>query len=152
VARILIIDDDRANSQVLTDHLTKQGHKVAVVHHAGLGVTNAVQSPPDLVIVDLILPDATGAHVCHKLRGNNATKSVPIILMTGLAHNSHQEHFARAMGADEYVSKPLKVITLGEMVDYYVQTKHQPPSLRKAILQINQGFFPPEDKPKESRT
>ncbi len=110
MARVIIIDDDMMLSHVLEEHLTADGHEVKSFTMAEEGFQGAVQSPPDLLFVDVMLPDATGFQLVGRLRQHEKTKSVPIIMMTGTASDANQRTIAKTiMGANEYLLKPFDI-------------------------------------------
>jgi CheY-like chemotaxis protein len=117
MARILVIDDDVMLTLLLSEHLSLEGHQVISAHLGEEGVTAALTAPPDLVLLDVALPDATGFQVCGRLRQNPATRAIPIIMMTGTAkHPSQQSIGKKIMGADDYLLKPLDIAQLSKMI------------------------------------
>jgi CheY-like chemotaxis protein len=117
MARILIIDDDLFVSRLLTEHLTNEGHKVSTSHMAEEGFKAAIKSPPDLILLDVNLPDATGFQICGRFREHKVTKEIPIVMMTGAARSSSQQSIGRQMGADDYILKPFDVLEVGERIE-----------------------------------
>ena len=73
-----------------------------------LGVDKAVKAPPDLVVLDLVLPGIGGIDVCQALKQNQKTAGVPILILTGEDKNG-QEITLLDMGADDYLTKPVKM-------------------------------------------
>src|SRR5438067_2189763 len=115
MANILIIDDDVQVSQMLQSHLTELGHKVTVAHRGEEGMATAHKATPDLILLDVILPDATGFQLCSRLRKESATASIPIIMMSGVARYANQQVFGLERGANEYLLKPFDLIEVGEL-------------------------------------
>jgi len=83
MARVLIIDDDDMIRRLLQEHLSNEGYDVVAAPTAEEGYLLALADPPDLILLDVNLPDATGFQMCGRFRQNPATKSIPIIMMTG---------------------------------------------------------------------
>jgi DNA-binding response OmpR family regulator len=119
MANVLVIDDDPSVTQLLTMHLSDEGHKVRSAHRGQEGLDAALKEPPDLILLDVMLPDITGFQLCTKLRRSTETKRIPIIMMTGVARYPNQRAFAMERGADEYLLKPFEILHLGELVQYY---------------------------------
>ncbi|HVO32491.1 MAG TPA: response regulator [Elusimicrobiota bacterium] len=144
MGRILIIDDDLMVAQMLREYLFNEGYDVEMMHMAEDGYQSAVASPPDLIMLDVNLPDGTGYQVCGRFRENESTKNVPIIMMTGAARYPNQQQIGKQMGANEYLLKPLNIGLVGERVHSYIGSKRMP---RSSILTA-----PPEPETVESPT
>lgn len=119
MANVLIIDQDSHLTGLLKTYLSNQGCKVFSVSRGSEALVQAQKVKPDLIIMDAIMPDATGFQMCNRFRQNEATQAVPIIMMSTLAHFPNQQQYAFERGANEFVSKPLKMFELGELVDKY---------------------------------
>ncbi|MHA6630016.1 response regulator [Pseudonocardia sichuanensis] len=101
-ARILIAEDDRKQADVVRRFLDRDGYATAVVHDGVSAVDEARRRPPDLVVLDLMLPALDGLGVCRVLR---AAQDVPIIMVTARA-TEDDVLLGLALGADDYVVKP----------------------------------------------
>jgi DNA-binding response OmpR family regulator len=120
MANILIIDDDVHVTRLLQSHLSDMGHKVTVAHRGEEGFISAQKATPDLIFLDVILPDATGFQMCSRFRKTPATETTPILMMTGVARFPNQQGYAMERGANEYILKPFDILEMGDMVDRYV--------------------------------
>jgi len=107
VARLLVIDRDEAAS-VLVDRLREAGHDVAHADSARRGVRLAIEQRPELIIVDLGLPDMPGSEVCRAIRHEPVTRKLPVIV-TGKSNDEIDRVVAFEIGADDYVTKPYSV-------------------------------------------
>jgi DNA-binding response OmpR family regulator len=116
MARILVIDDDVLLSQLLKEHLTQEGFEVTSASLAAEGLEKALTNPPDLIMLDVMLPDATGYQTCGTLRKNPQTHFVPIIMMSSAARHPGQQSLGRLMGANDYMLKPLDLTETGDRV------------------------------------
>jgi len=123
MARILIIDDDLMVAQLLREHLCNEGYEVTTTSMAEDGYKSAVENPPDLIFLDVNLPDATGFQICGRFRMTPVTQSIPIIMMTGAARWPNQQEIGKRMGASEYILKPFNIIHVGERVDALMGSK-----------------------------
>lgn len=107
VPRLLSIEDDIAMGQFLKAVFTSHGFAVDVAVDGREGVALARQRPPDLIILDLLMPYKNGFEVLRELRQEPATRSVPVIF---LSSNSREEDIVNALnaGADDFVVKPFR--------------------------------------------
>jgi two-component system, OmpR family, alkaline phosphatase synthesis response regulator PhoP len=105
VSRILIVEDDRDIANLVRLYLEKAGH-VADVALTGDGALDRIKTePPDVVILDVMLPGADGLTICRALRGHDGTAAVPIIILSARADESDRIR-GLELGADDYVTKP----------------------------------------------
>ena len=100
--RILIVEDDAALARVLTDNLLFEGMDVACVGTGAAALAEARARTPDLVILDVMLPDATGFDLCARLR---QAGKVPIIMLTARVQKADKLR-GLDLGADDYITKP----------------------------------------------
>jgi CheY-like chemotaxis protein len=126
MARILIIDDDPMVTKLLQEHLSNEGHTVVSTAFGKQGLDIAFKSPPDLILLDVNLPDSTGFQVIGKLRENTSTKTVPTIMMSGAARFPNQQKIGLEMGANEYILKPFDIISVGERIDKLLGVQNKP--------------------------
>jgi DNA-binding response OmpR family regulator len=104
--RILIIEDEREIARLVELHLRDGGFEVTVAHDATTGLAEARSRPPDLVILDLMLPDLDGLEVCRRLR--KTTEYTPILMLT--ARSAEMDRvLGLEVGADDYIAKPFSV-------------------------------------------
>ncbi len=147
-SRVLVIDDDAMITKLLEEHLSNEGCEVEAVHMAEEGFAKAVESPPDLILLDVMLPDATGFQMLGRFRQNPATHSVPIIMMTGSAKNANQKDIGKNMGANDYVLKPFSMIEIGEKVHHLLKTSpakyHAPSESAPTPMAEIEPIVPPE--------
>ncbi len=113
--RVLIIEDERALTNVLTYNLQREGFEVTVAHDGQEGLRKAQTQPVDLILLDLMLPTLSGLDVCRELRASDVTRDVPIIMVTAKAEETDQI-VGFSLGADDYVTKPFSVKVLLERI------------------------------------
>jgi DNA-binding response OmpR family regulator len=101
--RVLVVDDDPTVSDVVRRYLERAGIAVALAADGLAALAAYEQDPPDLVILDLMLPGMDGLEVCRRLRGRSS--GVPIIMLTALGEESDRV-LGLQLGADDYVTKP----------------------------------------------
>ena len=105
MARIMIADDNPMIARLVAAKLKGQGYEVDVVTDGTQAMEVALKSPPDLCILDVMMPGMDGFEVLHALREDPRFKSIPIILLTSLGEDSHSVRAFRE-GASDYVVKP----------------------------------------------
>ncbi len=106
--RILIIEDERSLAEVLTYNLEKEGFEVLTAADGQDGDRKAQASPPDMILLDLMLPIIEGYEVCRILRGDPRMQNTRILMLTARSEEV-DEIVGFNMGADDYVTKPFKI-------------------------------------------
>ena len=106
--RLLVIEDEPSQVELLRYNLSKQGFDVRIAMDGEEGVEAAREDPPDLILLDWMLPNLSGIEVCRQLRRDKTTREVPIIMLTA---RSEERDKVRGLdvGADDYVTKPYSV-------------------------------------------
>ncbi len=102
MTRVLVVDDDATVAEVLLTYLERAGYEVEHAADGPTALAAAEQRPPDLVVLDLMLPGIDGLEVCRRLRERGP---VPIVMLTALGEESDRV-LGLEMGADDYVTKP----------------------------------------------
>jgi len=105
VARILVVDDEQAVLDLLVYNLRKAHYEVETANNGRQAIDAARESEPDLILLDLMLPEVDGLDVCRELR---RTSRVPIIMLTALGEEVDRV-VGLELGADDYISKPFSV-------------------------------------------
>jgi two-component system, OmpR family, phosphate regulon response regulator PhoB len=114
-SRVLIIEDERALTDVLTYNLKREGYETAIAHDGKEGLRKAQTLLPDVIILDLMLPLMNGLEVCRELRAGERTRNIPIIMLTAKAEETDQV-VGFSLGADDYVTKPFSVKVLVQRI------------------------------------
>lgn len=109
--RILVIDDLPENVFMLQDRLEHEGYEVLTAYDGNTGIEKAVLELPDLILLDVMMPDITGIEVCKTLVANPKTKNIPIILVTAKSGAEDTKEGLEA-GAFDYIKKPFNRIEL----------------------------------------
>ena len=103
--RIFVVEDDADIAELVAHHLRREGFEIEVFH-SGSDVMELVrQQPPDLVVLDLMLPGLSGLEICRMMRAEAAIATVPIIMLTARAEEEDRVH-GLELGADDYLTKP----------------------------------------------
>lgn len=106
MARILVVDDEPDIVRVVVAIMKDCGHEVTVARDGESALESATRSPPDLVILDLMLPGMDGYEVCQKLKEGSGTGHIPVIMMTASHVSLADAKRCSGVGANEYVVKP----------------------------------------------
>ena len=105
--RILVVEDDADIRELLQYNLAREGHEVTLAADGRAALAAARRQPPDLVLLDLMLPGLDGLEVCRQLRAERATSGAAIIMVTAKGEESDVV-LGLGLGADDYVVKPFK--------------------------------------------
>src|SRR5262245_35011617 len=105
---ILVIEDEPDLQQVLDYNLRQAGHDVVLAGRGGEGMRLCKTRTPDLVLLDLMLPDMPGTDVCRTLRSEAQTRSVPILMLTAKGEEIDRV-VGFELGADDYMTKPFSM-------------------------------------------
>jgi two-component system phosphate regulon response regulator PhoB len=108
MARILVVEDEADLREVLEYNLTREGHKVQLAKNGAEGLKMAREGHPDVILLDLMLPDVPGTTVCKTLRKEPATHDARIIIVTAKGEEIDRV-VGFELGADDYVTKPFSV-------------------------------------------
>lgn len=106
MARILVVEDDEANRELATRILRRDGYEVILANDGISGVARAVAEVPDLILMDLSLPELDGWQATWQIRRNPVTAAIPIIALTAHAFADEVQQALRA-GCNQYERKPL---------------------------------------------
>jgi two-component system phosphate regulon response regulator PhoB len=108
MAHIIVIEDETDLQSVLEYNLKQAGHTVSVAGRGQEGLRLAQQQKPDLVLLDLMLPDVSGTEVCRTLKSHSETKMIPVVMVTARGEEIDRV-VGFEIGADDYVVKPFSV-------------------------------------------
>jgi len=129
---ILIVEDEPAQREVLSYNLKSEGYEVAVASNGDQALERVQETPPDLIVLDWMLPGTTGIEVCRRLKVNKKTAPIPVIMLSA---RSEEVDRVRGLetGADDYVIKPYSVAEL--MARIRTQLRRSAPALSGQVLE-----------------
>ena len=116
MSKILVIDDDKSILELVKINLEIQGHTILTAEDALTGIAVAQQEVPDLIILDLMLPEIDGFTACQRLKQIDTTKDIPILMLSALSRTDEKVSGFNA-GADDYLTKPF------ELPELYVRVR-----------------------------
>lgn len=118
--RILIVDDDQDILEVLRETLEIDNYVVTTAENVNGAFEHLAEELPDMIILDLVLPDGNGFELCRKITSDPRTREVPVLLLTG--KNSLDDRLSGFLtGARKYITKPFDIDELTESVRVLIQ-------------------------------
>jgi DNA-binding response OmpR family regulator len=132
MSRILIVEDDHDIAALIAHYLERAGYAGEIVADGGRALTAARETPPDLVILDLMLPGLNGLEVCRALRADNRTAALPIVMLTARGEES-ERILGLDSGADDYVVKPFSPNELMARVRALLRRTSPPPTKERVL-------------------
>jgi two-component system cell cycle response regulator DivK len=116
--RVLVVEDNDKNLKLVRDLLQLHGYETLEAMTAGEGLVLALEHHPDLVLMDIQLPDMDGREALKRLRADHQTASIPVVAVTAFAMSDDREEFLAA-GFDGYMSKPIDVRQFADQIAAY---------------------------------
>jgi len=111
MAKILLVEDNEMNRDMLSRRLVRNGYEVLLAMDGQQGVNMALSEQPDLILMDLSLPVIDGWEATRRVRANDATRRIPVIALTAHAMAGDREKAMEA-GCDDYDTKPVEISRL----------------------------------------
>src|SRR6478672_5462565 len=105
-ARILVVDDVALNVKLLADLLTVKGYRTSTAFSGAEALASIAAEPPDLVLLDVLMPGLSGYDVCRAIRADPSLAMLPVVMVTALEDREERVRGLEA-GADDFLSKPL---------------------------------------------
>src|SRR5436190_11121945 len=147
--RVLIVDDAKANLDILVEGL-KSDHKLSLALHGEMALQIAERTPPDLVLLDIVMPGMDGYEVCRRLREMPATAEVPIMFLSSLEEVQNKTK-GFEVGANDYLTKPFEMLEVKARVRSLLKAKAYADAVKEKIAydlriarEIQMGILPPD--------
>jgi CheY-like chemotaxis protein len=116
MARILLVEDNEMNRDMLSRRLQRKGYSVLIAHDGEQGLAKAHSEIPDLILMDISLPFIDGYEVTRRLKANPRTRHIPVIALTAHALLTDRDKALKA-GCDDYDTKPVDFARLTEKIE-----------------------------------
>jgi PAS domain S-box-containing protein len=134
---ILIVDDSTVNLFLLEAQL-KDEYNIISATHGDEAITKANASPqPDIILLDIIMPDMNGYEVCSQLKLAPETSAIPIIFITS-EDEADKETYGLKLGASDYITRPFNIDIVKSRIDIHLDLKKHREALEEAILQLKE--------------
>ncbi len=139
-AKILIVEDEKDIARMIDYNLKKESYKTVMLHDGSFAAMTAAKERPDLILLDLMLPGLDGLDVCRRLKADDRTSSIPIIMLTAKSEES-DKILGLGLGADDYVTKPFSVKELLARVQAVLRRTRAKPSraesFKAGVLEVD---------------
>lgn len=132
---VLVVEDEPLNAELVSRLLTEDGFTVDVVRDGAAALAAIALRPPDLVLLDWMLPRVTGIEVCERLKSDPTTRLIPVVMLTGLGEREHRLA-GIAAGADDFLRKPYDLEELRARVRSLTRLKQYTDELDSAASVI----------------
>ena len=131
-AHVLVVEDEPAQREILNYNLNAQGYRVSLASNGEEGMLLLAEDPPDLVVLDWMLPNLSGIEVCRQIKAGPETRSIPVIMLSARSESADKVR-GLDIGAEDYVVKPYSVTEL--MARIKAQLRRARPALSGQILE-----------------
>jgi phosphoserine phosphatase RsbU/P len=146
-SRILIVDDVKANVDILVEALRGE-YKLSVALDGSAALRSVEKSPPDLVLLDIVMPGLDGYEVCRQLRANESTRELPVVFLSSLEDVQNKAR-GFEVGGNDYLTKPFEVLEIKARVRSLLKAKAYADAVREAMArdlriarEIQMGILP----------
>jgi len=120
--KVLVVEDDMDNRRIVVKVLSVEGYQVIEAIDGVEALARVREEQPDLILMDLALPNLDGWEATRQLKLDPATRSIPVVALTAFAMRGDEEQ-ARAAGCDDYLPKPVRPAAIREIVKKYMGGK-----------------------------
>jgi len=115
---LLVIEDEPDQAQLIQSRLRANGFEVVLARSGEEGINKAAAEPPELILLDLMLPEMDGFEVCKRMKGDPRTRHIPIVLLTGYDVENFNEK-CKQVGADAWVKRPYQSAVLMSLIQRF---------------------------------
>jgi len=142
-AKILIVDDDIDTVELLTKRLHAEGYSTSEAYDGEEALRQTEEYQPDMILLDIMMPKIDGYEVCRRLKGPEATRHIPIIMLTAKGKIPDKVK-GLSIGADDYIAKPFDYRELSQRVKHWVAVKMEVEQRLSEIKQLEQKLIKSE--------
>lgn len=135
--QILVVDDTPANLKLLTEILTNHGYRVRPASNGRLALKSVAAMAPDLILLDITMPDMDGYEVCCELKSNENSSSIPVIFISALNDTTYKVRGFESGGID-FITKPFQAAEVLARVDTHLSLRRLQKKIEEQNLQLHQ--------------
>ena len=139
--RVLVVDDDRVNRMLLTHSLEREGHRVSAAENGRAALGLLAENPPDVVLLDIVMPELDGVSVLARMKGDSALKHVPVIMISAVDDIGSVVRCLE-MGAEDYLPKPFDPVVLRARINAGLAKKRLHELEREHVRGVFCRFLP----------
>jgi adenylate cyclase len=138
---VLVVDDDRVNRILLTRRLEREGHRVSAAENGRTALRLMGENPPDVVLLDIVMPELNGVSVLERMKGDSVLRHVPVIMISAV---DDIESVVRCleMGAEDYLPKPFDPVLLRARINAGLTKKRLHELEREHVRGVFSRFVP----------
>ena len=122
-SRVLIADDNPQNCELLVAYLADADYEIDIAADGRQTLDQVARQPPDLILLDIMMPKLSGYEVCQQLKSDPATRNIPVLMVTALNDPGDIEKAVEA-GCNDYLTKPINKLELKVRVRSLLQVRH----------------------------
>ena len=133
---LLVVEDDEDILELVAYNLAKAGYRVTKAATGREALARVAEEPPDLVVLDLMLPETDGTEVCRRLKGDVNTSAIPVVMLTAKGEESDIVA-GLELGADDYITKPFSPKVLLARIRAVLRRKEKGDAEADAVIQVH---------------
>jgi two-component system cell cycle response regulator len=133
--KILVVEDEQDLRELVGKYFVDMGYQVVVTADGADALDLAKEEKPQIILLDLKMPEMDGLEICKTLKADETTRTIPIIIVT--AYNN-QLNEALAAGADDFVAKPVQLLELSVRVKSILKVRHLTDALEKSVAYMKE--------------
>ncbi len=137
MSRVLVVDDNPQNQELLAAYLETMDVEVATADDGVTALQQIAADPPDLILLDIMMPRMSGFEVCTKLKSDPATRDIPVIMVTALDRMADIQR-AVDCGTDDFLSRPLSRLELVTRVRNLLKVRHLKNELDRTLEYLSE--------------
>jgi two-component system cell cycle response regulator len=134
-SKILVADDEREVRNLISTFLTDEGYQVIAAENGEKAIDLAAAENPDVILLDHRMPGIDGIEVCKQLKATEATRLIPIIMVTGFTDNKME---AVHSGAEDFVNKPFDMVELSIRVKSILRMRYLSDELDRTLAYVDE--------------
>lgn len=133
---LLVVEDDEDILELVAYNLVKAGYRVTRAATGREALARVAEEPPDLVVLDLMLPETDGTEVCRRLKGDASTSAIPVVMLTAKGEESDIVA-GLELGADDYITKPFSPKVLLARIRAVLRRKEKGDADADAVIRVH---------------